>query len=180
MLSFTTTGVAKACVAATILAALVISTDASPREGAQVLERKEAATGPTRNPFVLLKHRFLGGAITTRTTAPTTPSSDSVKPPMAMPMDLAESAAALGVSKASFAERGLEAQQPPHNFTVQTRDRRELGELDDWMDARSTWYGGPSGPGPDGMSIYTGSCGYGRIGNHFISAWQGRVVFPGG
>jgi hypothetical protein len=41
------------------------------------------------------------------------------------------------------------------------------------MAARATWYGGPGGAGPDGMSIYTGSCGYGRVGNHYVSAWQG-------
>lgn len=43
--------------------------------------------------------------------------------------------------------------------------------LDGWNDARATWYGGPSGPGPDGMDITKGSCGYGAdIGNHFITA----------
>jgi len=32
---------------------------------------------------------------------------------------------------------------------------------------------GKDGPGPDGMSIYTGSCGFGQnLGNHFVSAWQ--------
>ena len=42
------------------------------------------------------------------------------------------------------------------------RNRRELSEkMEGWIDARATWYGGPDGPGPDGMSIYTGSCGYG-------------------
>ena len=44
------------------------------------------------------------------------------------------------------------------------------------MAARATWYGGPQGPGPDGMSIYTGSCNYGEIENHFISAWQGHSL----
>ena len=66
----------------------------------------------------------------------------------------------------------LEPELVPHNLTFERRDRRRLNELDGWMDARATWYGGPSGPGPDGMSIYTGSCGYGQaLGNHFISAW---------
>ena len=46
--------------------------------------------------------------------------------------------------------------------TTERRDRRELSEkMEGWIDARATWYGGPEGPGPDGMSIYTGSCGYG-------------------
>ena len=83
--------------------------------------------------------------------------------------------------------------------TTERRDRRELSEkMEGWIDARATWYGGPEGPGPDGMSIYTGSCGYGTSlvslnpisekprqtsfadlllthssqNNHFISAWH--------
>ena len=70
--------------------------------------------------------------------------------------------------------------------------------MEGWIYARATWYGGPEGPGPDGMSIYTGSCGYGTSlvslnpiskrprqthfadllrthssqNNHFISAWH--------
>eukprot|EP00217_Crustomastix_stigmatica_P011596 CAMPEP_0183789006 /NCGR_PEP_ID=MMETSP0803_2-20130417/151_1 /TAXON_ID=195967 /ORGANISM="Crustomastix stigmata, Strain CCMP3273" /LENGTH=253 /DNA_ID=CAMNT_0026033159 /DNA_START=37 /DNA_END=798 /DNA_ORIENTATION=+ len=48
--------------------------------------------------------------------------------------------------------------------------RRKL--TDNWRDARATWYGGPSGPGPDGMDITKGSCGYGAegLGNHFVTA----------
>ena len=35
----------------------------------------------------------------------------------------------------------------------------------------ATWYGGPNGPGPDGMSIYTGSCKYGsNIPSHYVAA----------
>lgn len=35
----------------------------------------------------------------------------------------------------------------------------------------ATWYGGPNGPGPDGMSIYTGSCKYGsKIPSHYVAA----------
>jgi len=52
--------------------------------------------------------------------------------------------------------------------------RREMLQIDDgnWHSARATWYGGPGGPGPDGMSIYTGSCGYGKdIGSHYVSAF---------
>ena len=53
------------------------------------------------------------------------------------------------------------------------RHRRELGDLSGWLDGRSTWYGGPSGPGPDGMSILKGSCGYGaKLRNHFVAAAQ--------
>ena len=88
-------------------------------------------------------------------------------------LDLSASAAALGVSESALAARGLAPENCPHNITRERRDRRELNELEGWMDARATWYGGPGGPGPDGMSIYTGSCGYGVISNHFISAWRG-------
>lgn len=78
----------------------------------------------------------------------------------------------LGISVSEFAARGLEPELPPHNVTHERRERRQLGELEGWIDARATWYGGPNGAGPDGMSIYTGSCGYGKaLGNHFISAW---------
>ena len=87
-------------------------------------------------------------------------------------VDFHAAAAELGITPAEFAARGLEPELVPHNLTFERRDRRRLNELDGWMDARATWYGGPSGPGPDGMSIYTGSCGYGQaLGNHFISAW---------
>jgi len=34
--------------------------------------------------------------------------------------------------------------------------RAQIG--DDWGTGTATWYGGVDGPGPDGMSIYTGSC----------------------
>ena len=79
----------------------------------------------------------------------------------------------LGISVSEFAARGLEPELPPHNITHERRERRQLGQLESgWIDARATWYGGPNGAGPDGMSIYTGSCGYGKaLGNHFISAW---------
>jgi Lytic transglycolase len=41
------------------------------------------------------------------------------------------------------------------------RHARELGDMTSgWSEGRCTWYGGPGGPGPDGMNIYTGSCGY--------------------
>lgn len=84
----------------------------------------------------------------------------------------------LGISVSEFAARGLEPELPPHNVTHERRERRQLGELEGWIDARATWYGGPNGAGPDGMSIYTGSCGYGKaLGNHFISAWY--VPDPG-
>lgn len=89
-------------------------------------------------------------------------------------IDLAASAAALGVTERKFRARGLDP-EPANgvNATHERRDRRSLNELDGWMDARATWYGGPGGPGPDGMSIYTGSCGYGQdLGNHFVCAWQ--------
>ena len=99
-------------------------------------------------------------------------------PPRRVPLfdaervDFHAAAAELGITPAEFAARGLEPELVPHNLTFERRDRRRLNELDGWMDARATWYGGPSGPGPDGMSIYTGSCGYGQaLGNHFISAW---------
>lgn len=78
----------------------------------------------------------------------------------------------------------LEAYAPPLHDNNSTGDittpvainrlsRRELANGGvGWREARATWYGGPQGPGPDGMSIHTGSCKYGKISNHFISAWQ--------
>lgn len=94
-------------------------------------------------------------------------------------VDFHAAAAELGITPAEFAARGLEPELVPHNLTFERRDRRRLNELDGWMDARATWYGGPSGPGPDGMSIYTGSCGYGQaLGNHFISAWYDDLLPP--
>jgi hypothetical protein len=38
-------------------------------------------------------------------------------------------------------------------------------------------YGGPGGPGPDGMNIFTGSCGYGKnlAAPYFIAAAQART-----
>lgn len=50
--------------------------------------------------------------------------------------------------------------------------RRALSQQQDsWYTGTATWYGGPDGPGPDGMSIYTGSCKYGKnIPSHFVSA----------
>ena len=91
-------------------------------------------------------------------------------------IDLAASAAALGLPAREFERRVLDEPAPAHNWSAvphERRDRRRLNELDSWMDARATWYGGKDGPGPDGMSIYTGSCGYGKnLDNHFVSAWQ--------
>lgn len=66
-------------------------------------------------------------------------------------------------------------EETPSYVKFERRPRRVLGDFNtsDWKAGRATWYGGPSGPGPDGMSIYTGSCGYGQdLGNHFITAVQ--------
>ena len=66
-------------------------------------------------------------------------------------------------------------EETPSYVKFKRRPRRVLGDFNtsDWKAGRATWYGGPSGPGPDGMSIYTGSCGYGQdLGNHFITAVQ--------
>ena len=171
MHSVNTSNAVKECVVAFVLAALAISTSAS-LEVAQ-----GGGTPPTTSPFVLLKRFLFGGADAATTTTNATPRSMTTTPRVGaaapMPPDLTESAAALGISKASLVARGLKPQLPPHNFTMENRDRRELNELDGWMDARTTWYGGPDGPGPDGMSISTGSCGFGTISNHYISAWQG-------
>ena len=67
--------------------------------------------------------------------------------------------------------------EPTKRFVgvFERRPRRVLGDFNssEWKPGRATWYGGPSGPGPDGMSIYTGSCGYGKdLGNHFVTAVQ--------
>tara|TARA_B100000683_G_scaffold103594_3_gene102317 strand:+ start:10996 stop:11745 length:750 start_codon:yes stop_codon:yes gene_type:complete len=40
----------------------------------------------------------------------------------------------------------------------QRDDRRTSTE--GWQTGTATWYGGSGGPGPDGMSIYTGSCAF--------------------
>jgi len=66
-------------------------------------------------------------------------------------------------------------EETPSFVRFERRPRRVLGDFNssDWKQGRATWYGGPNGPGPDGMSIYTGSCGYGKdLGNHFITAVQ--------
>lgn len=184
---------AKACVAALFLVALVTATSASrvATEGAASSSSAGTAT-TTTNPFVLIKRLLLGGpddadvttnATTTTATATTTmtraETAASAVAAASSSLDLAASAAALGVSEASLKARGLQPEKCPHNISHEARDRRELNELEGWMDARATWYGGPSGPGPDGMSIYTGSCGYGTISNHFISAWQGEKTGKG-
>ena len=52
---------------------------------------------------------------------------------------------------------------PPHNGSVIVRHRRELGAMDGWQDGRCTWYGGPGGPGPDGMNIFKARAAAGRI-----------------
>ena len=74
----------------------------------------------------------------------------------------------LGITPPS--PRAAEPELVPHNLTFSARPPK-AEQLDGWMDAKATWYGGPSGPGPDSMSIY----GIVRIrqalGNHFISAW---------
>ena len=66
-------------------------------------------------------------------------------------------------------------EETPSFVRFERRPRRVLGDFNssDWKQGRATWYGGPQGPGPDGMSIYTGSCGYGKdLGNHFVTAVQ--------
>jgi hypothetical protein len=55
------------------------------------------------------------------------------------------------------------------------RRRRGAARAEDGLGWReggtATWYGGPNGPGPDGMSIYTGSCKYGsNIPSHYVAA----------
>jgi hypothetical protein len=105
------------------------------------------------------------------------PTADPADPAGAAAAALAEfsgGAALLDLSPAAFKARGLEPEAVPHNITYEHRDRRELAG-EGWREARATWYGGPGGAGPDGMSIYTGSCGFGKISNHFISAWQGAA-----
>jgi len=63
---------------------------------------------------------------------------------------------------------------PPYNGSLMVRHRRELGDMGGWQDGRCTWYGGPGGPGPDGMNIFTGSCGYGTKlkAPYFVAAAQ--------
>ena len=79
-------------------------------------------------------------------------------------------AAALGAATAARS-----APRPVTNETSApspvSRPRERL-LLDGWMDARATWYGGPSGPGPDGMDIFKGSCGFGQMSNHFVTAFN--------
>jgi hypothetical protein len=133
----------------------------------------------------------LGGAVgkedldpATQTTSPfLLPAADPAGPAAAAAAaalaDLSGAAALLNLSPAAFKARGLEPEAVPHNITYEHRARRELAG-EGWMTARATWYGGPGGAGPDGMSIYTGSCGFGKFGNHFVSAWQGaRVTLAG-
>jgi len=104
------------------------------------------------------------------------PTADPADPAAAAALaDFSGAAALLDLSPAAFQARGLEPEAVPHNITYEHRDRRELAG-EGWMAARATWYGGPGGAGPDGMSIYTGSCGFGKINNHFISAWQGHSL----
>lgn len=57
------------------------------------------------------------------------------------------------------------------NDTSNPRRALSQQQRDSWYSGTATWYGGPDGPGPDGMSIYTGSCKYGKnIPSHFVSA----------
>jgi len=159
----------KACAA---LAALVAA--------ASVTSEARLAPTPTAASQGAEKYRFPVPAAQT-----TSPLLLPPTPPYASPADpadpataaatLADSSAAaalLEISPADLRARGLEPETCPHNITYENRDRRELAG-EGWRAARATWYGGPGGPGPDGMSIYRGSCGFGHMSNHFVSAWQG-------
>lgn len=162
------TGYLHVRVLAVLVAALVV--DAAPPTSA-------SSVSASANPFNSLRARFRGGARAefSRATAAATDTAKSVRrtDTHVDKIDLAASAAVLGLTEREFRARGLEPEVPPHNITHERRERRELSEMDTWMDARATWYGGKDGPGPDGMSIYTGSCGFGQdLGNHFVSAWQ--------
>ena len=163
--------------------------------------------------------RVVAADVTATTTAPPPADASSSTPPSffsRVARFLPRVARAPDARDAADAEEAAEIarlanradqipQRPPHNVTVEYRSRRELGELDGWLDARATWcaeqtdssittrrsrrvaaavahdippsihpyrYGGPGGAGPDGMSIYTGSCGFGQVANHFVTAWH--------
>lgn len=59
------------------------------------------------------------------------------------------------------------------NATNLPAPRRGLEDASGWSHGRVTWYGGPNGAGPDGMSLYTGSCGLGdSIPDHYVAAWH--------
>jgi hypothetical protein len=135
---FNKNSAAKACVAAVFLAALVTATSAS---GVATESAATAATAATPNAFAQLLKRFLfGGAAATTTDdasttdAPTTTPTTTPLRAAATALNLAASAKALGVSEASLTARGLAPELPPHNITHEPRDRRELGQLDGWMD----------------------------------------------
>lgn len=156
-----------------VVLSLTLVVDAAPTY-ASYGSSVTASFAALANPFKSLSARF-GGAARAAFSDGTkdTASNASVRANThADTIDLAASAAVLSITEREFRARGLEPEVPPHNITHERRDRRQLSELDSWMDARATWYGGKDGPGPDGMSIYTGSCGFGKdLGNHFISAW---------
>ncbi len=155
---------------AVLSAALAV--DAAPATSASPVS---AAFAALTSPLAALRARLSPGpAGDAAAAAAADPSARA--PARAETVDFAASAAALGVPAREFERRVLAEPAPAHNWSAvphERRDRRRLNELDSWMDARATWYGGKDGPGPDGMSIYTGSCGFGQnLGNHFVSAWQ--------
>lgn len=69
---------------------------------------------------------------------------------------------------------GADASAPFTNEAPRARQLLDASSADaGWSTGSATWYGGAGsdGAGPDGMSIYTGSCSYGRnIPSHFVAA----------
>jgi len=69
--------------------------------------------------------------------------------------------------------RGADASAPRANEAPRARQLLDTSSADagSWSTGTATWYGGKDGPGPDGMSIFTGSCKYGEnIPSHFVAA----------
>ena len=74
------------------------------------------------------------------------------------------------MARARSRASGKTSGEDGHEMSTRARGRALLGD-GGWNIGTATWYGGPNGPGPDGMSIYTGSCGLGQnLPSHYVSA----------
>jgi len=81
--------------------------------------------------------------------------------------------AGLETARRGLAEVGAAAGLVNRGAMPTQRVLMERRELMGWTDGgRATWYGGPGGPGPDGMDISQGSCGFGNkvFENEYVAA----------